>query len=34
MPDYMWVVLASLGGIIGLFYLLIIVAAVWRIFKD
>lgn len=34
MPDYMWIVLACLGGIVGLFYLVIIVLAIVRCFLD
>lgn len=34
MPDFVWYVLGGLGVIIGLFYLMVMVGILVRIFKD
>lgn len=35
MPDFIWYILGGLGAIIGLFYLMVIVGVLYRIFgKD
>lgn len=34
MPDFIWYILGGLGVIIGLFYLMVLVGLIYRVFKD
>lgn len=32
-PDFIWIILGVLGGIVALWYLIVLVAAIWLLIK-